>query len=64
MQEDTVGNGPFGYTASETCDEDARKESFRAFLLRIAAEDKGNSGFVADNQQFTQQQQKSNVSPD
>lgn len=42
MQEDTVGNGPFGYTASQTCNEDAREESFRAisFLPEITAEDK------------------------
>lgn len=43
MQADTVGNGPFGYTASKTCNEDARKESFWAFLFsKITAENKGN----------------------
>lgn len=29
MQEDTVGNSPFSYTASETCNEDARKDRCR-----------------------------------
>lgn len=34
MREDTVGNGPFGYTASETCNEDAREEVFEHFFFQ------------------------------
>lgn len=42
-----VRNGPFGYTASETCNEDAKKGSFCAFFFsKRAAEDKENTGFI------------------
>ena len=33
MQEDTVGNGAAGYTACETCNEDAKQEVFELFFF-------------------------------
>lgn len=60
MQEDTVGNGPFGYTASETYDEDAKKESFSFFKDRCRGQ-RESWVYIVHNLHFTQQQ--SNVSP-
>lgn len=57
MQEDTVGIGPFGYIASKTWNEDARKESFEHFFfLQITPEEKENPACVVHNLHFTQQQ--------
>lgn len=56
MQEDTVGNVPFGYTACETCNEDARQEVFEFCSISFFKDHcrgQREPWFVAHNLHFT-----------